>query len=69
MTQNAADKLLHLAMLELYDQCPPEPQQQLCRYSTVYYEGICDTCWTNCLYAAYNGESGAYTDKKLQLIP
>lgn len=63
-----AQKLLELGMMILADKCPPDPKLYLCRYSEEYSEDLCEICWSNCLFATYNGQTeGLYTDKALRI--
>lgn len=53
------DELLDCALMILGDQCPPEPQMQLCRMQEDDEDDTaCRCCWQQYLFWVVNGRRG-----------
>ena len=55
------DALFDLAFRVIKDECPPDQSFHLCMENEEYVDGLCETCWMRCLFAAANG---VYTKRK-----
>ena len=56
---NGKSDMLHLALMVVHDECPPDNRMYLCRMGEEP-ESRCEECWSNYLLWASNGYQEKY---------